>query len=422
VKQNTFVKNISILVIGTFTAQLIPVAMQPVLKRLFSPEEFGVFDIYLKTLGILFVFFSLKYEMGIVLPKNRIKAIILLNISILSSLGFTLLTYLLIILLGDQIIVWIGISPNYKFALYFLPLSTLFFTIFTTINYLLIRDKKFFASSMNKVTRRSSEAFVQTGAAFVPILKGLGLFLGDFIGSLFCSVTAWYRGFGSFKIDRRFFNFRLMKHIAKEYIELPKFNILPELLNTLFFAAISFLILAKFSIIEVGYLELTQRILAIPTAFISFSVGQVLLQKLTESVNNKKPIMKDLNYVFMLLLVLTVPFILLVVFFAPPVFSYVFGNEWTISGFYSQYLVFFYALGFLVSPLGQVLISLKKFKANALWKMGRFVVIIPLFFIEMDSILTYLIYFSALGSASYIVYFAIIYYHANKFDKSLKNL
>jgi O-antigen/teichoic acid export membrane protein len=283
----------------------------------------------------------------------------------------------------------------------------------------LIRDKKFISSSINKINRRSVEGATQISFAFIPLLKKTGLFAGDILGNFVYFLSAFYQSFKAFKIDFRFFKPALLKHIAKEYSDLPKYNIIPELLNTGFFAAISFLVLSKFNIKEVGYMELTQRILAIPSAFISFSIGQVLLQKITELVNNKQKITGEIKKVFLLLLAMTIPFVLIIIFFAVPLFKFVFGDEWAVSGLYSKYLVVFYAFGFMISPLSQVLISLQKFKLNAVWKIGRFFVILPLFFIDFDKIDTYLLSYSGLGVVSYIVYFIIIFNQAKKFDNKL---
>ena len=289
-KKDSLIKNVSVLVTGTVLAQIIPVALQPVLKRLFEPEDFGVFDIYLKTLGILFVVFALKYDMAVVLPKNRVKALMILSLSVVSALFFTVLSLLVLIFFEPQIIAMLEFPEKYKFALYLLPFSTLFFSLFNSFNYLLIRDKKFYASSINKVNRRAIEGSVQVGLAFVPSIKNFGLFIGDIAGNFIYFLSAYYQSIKTFKIDKRFFKIKNLKAIAKEYFDLPKYNIIPELLNTAFFASVSFLVLSKFNIKEVGYMELTQRILAIPSAFISYSVGQVLLQKITELVNHKQKI------------------------------------------------------------------------------------------------------------------------------------
>ena len=162
-KENSLYKNISILISGTVIAQVIPIALQPLLKRIFTPEDFGVFDLYLKILGILFVVFALKYDMGVVLPKNKVKAQALLIISMLSALIFTAITFLIVLLFNEQILNLLDISSKYSSILYLLPFSTLFFSLYNSINYLLIRDKKFVASSINKVSRRGIEGGVQAG-------------------------------------------------------------------------------------------------------------------------------------------------------------------------------------------------------------------------------------------------------------------
>jgi len=419
-KKDSLIKNISLLVSGTVMAQLIPILLQPILKRIFTPEDFGVFDIYLKVLGILVVVYAFKYEMAIILPKNRVKALLLLTLSTVFSLAFTLITTLIIWIFNEELLGILGISSNYSFALYILPFSVLFFSLYNALNYLLIRDKKFVSSSINKISRRSAEGSMQIGISFFGSIKSLGLFIGDVIGNLFATLSAYYQNFGDFKIERRFFNIRLLKHIAKEYSDLPKYNIIPELLNAGFLAAVSFLVLAKFDIVEVGYMELTQRILAIPTAFIAYSVGQVLLQKVTEMVNNKEKILKEIWKIFFLLLAMTIPFVLIIVFFAEPIFGFVFGKQWVISGTYSRYLIVFYALAFLVSPLSQALISLQEFKVNAMWKIGRFFLIIPLFMLDFENVDNYLISYSILGGLSYVVYFFIVLFYSKKYDDSIK--
>ena len=418
-KNNSLIKNISLLVSGTVIAQLIPILLQPVLKRVFTPEDFGVFEIYLKLLGLLFVIYTFKYDMAIILPKNKVKALLLLTLSTLFSLIFTIVSVIVILVFKDSIMDLLSIGERYYYAFYFLPFSVLFFSLYNSLNYVLIRNKKFVASSVNKVSKRVSEGGTQISVSFSLPLKPIGLVIGDFVGNVFATISAYYQNFKSFRIQKRLFNLRLLKHIAKEYIDLPKYNIIPEFLNVAFLAAVSFVVLAKFDIVEVGYMELTQRILAIPSAFISYSVGQVLLQRITEMVNNKEKITNEIWKTFLLLFAMVIPFVAIILLFAEPIFSFAFGEQWAISGVYSKYLIIFYAAAFLVSPLGQALVSLKEFKINAIWKVGRFLLIVPLFFVDYNSVDNYLIAYSILGGLSYIAYFVIVFYYSRKYDKSL---
>jgi O-antigen/teichoic acid export membrane protein len=395
------------------------VLLQPILKRIFEPEDFGVFDVYLKILGILFVIYAMKYDMGVVLPKNRVKALGLLVLSIIFSVFFTAISILIVFVFENSLIELLGIQAKYSFVLYLLPFSTLFFSLYNTFNYLLIRDKRFVSSAMNKLSRRGVEGGIQIGMGLNGGIKMYGLFVGDIIGNFAYFISAYYQSFRGFKFEKRLFNYQFLKSLAKEYSDLPKYNIIPELLNAGFFAALSFLVLSKFDVRELGFMELTQRILAIPSAFVAYSVGQVLLQRLTEMVNNKQKISEEVHNILYLLLGLTVPFVLITLLFAESIFSFVFGELWIVSGTYAKYLVLFYAIAFLVSPLSQVLISLQEFKINAMWKIGRFVVVLPLFFIELGEIKTYLLSYAILGGVSYIAYLYIILSYANKYDKSI---
>ncbi len=77
IRNSELFKNTSILVSGTALAQLIPILLQPILRRFYSPEVFGAYSVYLSLVGILYVLSSLRYEMAIPLPRNIKKGVII---------------------------------------------------------------------------------------------------------------------------------------------------------------------------------------------------------------------------------------------------------------------------------------------------------------------------------------------------------
>jgi len=419
-RKESLAKNIGVLISGTVLAQVIPIALQPILKRMYTAEEFGVLDIYLKTLGILFVIYALKYDMGIVLPKNKVKAMVLLAISFLSALFFTIVSFVLIFIFQDRLLGLLQIDKIYTFILYILPLSTLFFSLYNTFNYLLIRNKKFAASSMNRVVRRGVEGGVQVGMGLNPGLKLTGLYIGDLLGNFVFFIAAFYQSLKGIKLDMRIFRPRLLWSVAKEYSDLPKYNIIPEMMNGFFGASITFIALSKFGMLEVGLLEPTQRILAIPAAFVSVSVGQVLLQRISESIVHKRKILKDIKGITLALFAMAVPFAAVIFLFGPELFGWYFGDAWKISGIYASYIVIYYSISFVTSPLGQVLIALKEFKVNAAWQVAKFILIYLLVFINYDSIYSFLFSYNLVGSFVYILYGFIIFYYTIKYDRKIK--
>ena len=66
--ENSFAKNVTILASGTALAQVLPLLSAPVLTRLFSPEDFGAFSLFLAILLFLLPSFrpssGYKYHTG----------------------------------------------------------------------------------------------------------------------------------------------------------------------------------------------------------------------------------------------------------------------------------------------------------------------------------------------------------------------
>ena len=75
-------KKIAILVTGTLVAQLITILLTPLLSRIYSPSDFGLFAIFFSTTGILSSIIGGRYEIAIVQPKKMSESMTLAFISL----------------------------------------------------------------------------------------------------------------------------------------------------------------------------------------------------------------------------------------------------------------------------------------------------------------------------------------------------
>jgi O-antigen/teichoic acid export membrane protein len=66
-----FSKNFLILFRGTLIAQAIPMILMPVLTRLYSPDEFGVLELFISVSTILGTIANMRYVLSIVLPDKK---------------------------------------------------------------------------------------------------------------------------------------------------------------------------------------------------------------------------------------------------------------------------------------------------------------------------------------------------------------
>ena len=79
---------------GITVAQAIPILLQPFLRRLFTPAEFGAYAIFLSIIEIIVSIGTLRYEMAIVLPRKDATAANLFGLSVIISLAINALVFL----------------------------------------------------------------------------------------------------------------------------------------------------------------------------------------------------------------------------------------------------------------------------------------------------------------------------------------
>ena len=402
---------------GTFIAQLIPILLQPVLKRLFTVEAFGVFDIYFRSVGLLAIIFSLKYEKAIVLSRTRSEsATIYIGVILLGIISF-LITELVITLLRVSGIEILNIPQSYSFIIYLIPLSALFYVINLSSQLMFLWQKRFMASSSLKIFRRGTEGLIQTGAGFSG--KSWGLVVGEMIGNFSGALTGILR---LRKELLRNLPADLAKQVRKRarlYNEFPKYAFASNLLNTFVLSALTFQIFAKFSVLEVGYAELTQRMLTVPSALIGVSLGQLILQRVSEAYNKSASILNLFKGFIIFGILIAIPFFITIYFWGPELFGWVFGARWEISGSYATILVSSSSLLLIISPLGQILIGLRKIKLNSIWEIGKFLIIVSLFVIDFENIGSYLKTYNLLLIFIYLSYLTIIVVNVQRYEKSI---
>ena len=86
--KSEFSRNVLTLMTGTTIAQAIPIAISPILTRIYTPEDFGMFALYMSVASILSVVATGRYELAIMLPKKDEDAVNIVALSIIISFSF----------------------------------------------------------------------------------------------------------------------------------------------------------------------------------------------------------------------------------------------------------------------------------------------------------------------------------------------
>jgi O-antigen/teichoic acid export membrane protein len=205
----------------------------------------------------------------------------------------------------------------------------------------------------------------------------------------------------------------------KKYIELPKFGILPSMLNTLGGMLPVFIISSYYSVDATGNYNFSRIILSVPFALISTAISQVLMQQVSERKLKNQGVYDDMVSVAIKLMALSVVGILVLFFAGPQLFEIVFGSKWRQAGEYTSILIFSYSVSFAVSPFSMLLVVLGKIKMVSVWQTFYFFAVSLLWLARDLSITNFLIALVIIDILSYSIYGIIIYKAIWSYERNL---
>jgi O-antigen/teichoic acid export membrane protein len=412
-KRSELLKNTSILISGTVLAQLIPILLRPVLSRSFEPEVFGVYSVYASIFGIMCVIATLRYEMAIVLPKKDKIAANIVFLTILINFCFTILLILILLFWGKRICRQLNIPESLSYYIYFVPAGTFLYTFYQSLNFWLIRKKRFMPISFNKFFRRGAEGTVQIAFSFSKLSSGL--IAGDIAGHLSNVISGIYQSTRS-GLSIKYFSWNKLKYAFSHYSDYPKFNLISGLMSSVSFMLPVIIVNKFYSAENTGFFDLSRLLLSIPLALIASSLASVLLQRLTEKNNNREGLLGDLFPIFILLLSIAIFELVVIEFFGVGLFKLLFGNRWGYSGEISQILVWSYAFNFIVSSFSGVFIALNKIKLLSIWQFVYFVSISSLFMFTGRSFISFLKVYVFIEIACYLLYSFLLIRIVQKYE------
>lgn len=390
IPKTDFNRNILTLITGTAIAQAIPIALSPILTRIYSPEDFGVFALYMSISSIISVIATGRYELAIMLPVKEEDAINILGLSIIIAFFISAVTFILIFIFNSQLVDLLG-NPAISGWLYLIPISILISASYQSLNYWFNRKKEFKRLATNKVLQSGATGFTNLGMGFTNFGES-GLILGGLAGQ---GLVTTMLGFICWKQDFELLNkinLKKIKVLAFRYISFLKYDVSATLCNT----GAQQLPLTLFSVFfnsaTAGYYYFTQRILQLPINFIARAILDVFKVQAAHDYHILKNAKKIYVSTFFKLLLISLPSAIIFYYVVIDVFVFVFGNEWAVAGEYSRILLPMLVLRFISSPLSFMIYIGEKHKINLYSQILLLVAVITSFYLadEAEKVIAYI--------------------------------
>jgi O-antigen/teichoic acid export membrane protein len=347
--KSEFFKNVATLISGTTIAQAFSVLIYVVLSRIFTEEDFGIFGLYMNILNIVVIFSTARYDQAILLPKSDRDSMNLLGLSGLISIGVSLLLLLMVLPLNSVVCRWLG-SDEISTWLYLVPLSTLLLAWFTILKNHANREKQYRLIAGANIGQSVGNSMTKLGLGFM-VAGAAGLIIGVVIGQFVGFLVFFVILFPSMRMRFSWLSFAEMRRLGKKYRLFPKFNMWQALINNLSGALPVFIFSAYFSTTIAGYYTFGIMIIRRPVQLVTNAFYQVIFQRFVEKGHRKEPFLPEL-YLFIrrAIQLMLLPFILMGIF-APEIFGFVFGENWTEAGIYARFLLPWIFMMGLTMPL-----------------------------------------------------------------------
>lgn len=348
-----------ILTIGSIFAQAIPLAISPVLTRLYSPEDFAVFALYMAVAAFFSVIATARYELAVVLPESDEDAVNLVVLSLLIAVSLCLASIVMLLLFKDSIALLLR-NKEVGDWLLLIPVSILITGTFRTLNCWANRKSSYMNMSAVKVVQAGTTVSVNIGGGIVSPSGGwliIGMLAGHGAGAGLLALKMWkdLNIINAVSKERILFN-------AKRYSDFPKINSLHAFLDMIQSSGIIFLISYFFGGIVLGYYALTMRVLKAPVGLVGSSIAQVFYQRAAKANIDDKDVYGILIVTTKKLAIMSLPFFVFLMAVSPDLFAFVFGPQWREAGVYAQLLIPWIAVHFIVMPVTQLPIILNRQK------------------------------------------------------------
>jgi O-antigen/teichoic acid export membrane protein len=395
---------------GTALGQGIVIAVTPIITRLYSPEQMGLFGIFLAFVGLASVG-GMRYEIAIVSTADKEEADHLLT----ASLGITVITSLL----GGVILYWMisqnlasyGRLPGWSAIAASLILFVT--SAFMSVRYWLVRSAEFVQISKMLVAQGVGRAAIMVGIGLFHA-GWVGLLMGELVGRSFgiwsLMRKAWPAVKATLNIDKLSYYWSLLKR----YRQYPIF-VLPSSIIEAAYALLPLpLISWLFGSAASGQFLLSQRLCGLPGGLITASMADVFHSHFAETFrDNRKEASTILWSLTRRLAFMAVIIYVPLAIVSPFLFGKVFGEQWTETGWLVTAYTPLSMAGLVVSPLSRVLLVAGHSELKLAMDSVRSVIPVVSFYVLHSmgyGLLACVTLFSLLGVCAYGLYFVFIVY------------
>jgi len=355
---------------STLTGQVIGLIVTPVLSRIYTPADFGIFQLFISIVGIIAPVACLSYYYAIILPEKNEDAanVVILCLFLIAATSFVT-TVILFFFIGT--FEHYMNAPGFSIYLPLLPLALIFSGYAYIFGFWASKREQYGSVAKANVISTFTGKGFSIGYGFLGP-SPFGLILGSIINDATIVVILVKKAFSDLSLFYHT-SYAKIKEMMIRYKKFPQYSLGADLAGSVSVQFIPFALAFNFPAAVIGYYSMAYMILRLPIRLIGNAIGTVFFQEASVEKNNTGEIKAVVKTVYARLISFGIFLCLILMIAGPQIFAFIFGPQWETAGFYAQILAPCFFVSFIAFPLGFVYQVLEKQSINLWFNVCLFV-------------------------------------------------
>ncbi len=356
-----FISNVITLFSATLLGQILGIIVSPVLSRLYSPADFGIFQLFFSIVGLISIVACLSYNEAINLPKKDEDGAHLVVLCLCLIIVITCVSVFFLTIFSETIEIVLN-APGLSSYLYLVPLAVIASSFAYVLGSWLSRRQHFSTIAQANLSSSITGKTASVGLGFLSP-SPFGLIFGTIINDATIVLMSLRKILTDVDLFRNV-TFTKIRELAIRYKKFPQFSTGASLMSMGASQCIPFMLAVTFSPVIVGFYGMTFVIISLPLKLMGNSLSSVFYQKACDEKNRTGSIVHVMKSIHTRLISLGLFICLILMILGPELFVFILGAQWLTAGKYAQVLAPWMFVVFISTPLSSIFSVFEKQGAN----------------------------------------------------------
>lgn len=334
--------SLATLMSGSVLGQLISLAAYPVVTRLFSPADFGLFNVFYSYVEVFIILATGKYELAFPITADDAEARALLRHTHRRNavVSLTLLAVIALLLLCDALP---GKSGALGVIALLIPAVVFFGGNVRLHSFLYNRYQRYYPIAESAVVYGAATSLLKIAFGclthLAPLLSKLGLPLATVLGQAAADLGYRLRMRRLPSSQRTPPSREATRAVARKYRNFPWYVLPKDLISSFSYNLPLIWLALYFDSAAIGLFSLALTFTFRPVTLVNADMERVLYVRVNEKVVAHEPVGRDLLRFLLRVNAVVLPACVALFLVADPLFAWVFGGQWEGCGYYVRCLL-----------------------------------------------------------------------------------